>query len=225
RTSPAGSTDRRRGVVSSMNQGNMPLSRLEPADVAAAARLSAVVGWNQNEADWERLVTLHPEGAFAVRDEDGLVGTATLVRYGDRLAWLGMVIVAPERRGEGLGAALIDRALAAAVPGSTVGLDATDLGAPLYLRRGFVSVGSVQRWAGVLVPVAADVGSDGVARQAEPADLDSLATFDIAACGVDRRPLLARLLAEPATSVWVVQRGGAPVAYAALRSGRERLHV
>jgi len=198
------------------------LSSLAPSDVTAAARLSAAVGWNQNEADWDRLIALQPDGVFAERDGDRLIGTATLMRYGHDLAWLGMVIVDKGRRGAGLGAALVDAALAAA-PGVTIGLDATHLGAPLYLRRGFKSAGTVERWTGVLQPVSRAAGG-GSSRRAYAADAAALSAFDRQHAGVDRSRLLARLLTEPSTTVVVVEHSG-PLGYAALRRGREQLHV
>ena len=201
------------------------LGRLESSDVPAAARLSATVGWNQDEVDWDRLVSLYPDGVFAARHQGRLVGTATLAYYGEDLAWLGMVIVDPGWRGKGLGAALIDAALATA-PGTAIGLDATDLGAPLYLRRGFTSVGSVERWTGVVQPVAASRGASGyLVRQAHVSDAAALVTFDLRESDIDRSRLLLRLLGEPSTSMVLVERGAAPVAYAVLRTGREQHHV
>ncbi len=204
----------------------MTLGVLGAADVPAAAALSRSVGWNQDEADWGRLVALHPEGALAARADGELVGTATLVRYGKALAWLGMVIVDPRRRGEGIGAALLDAALAQLAPDDVVGLDATDLGAPLYERRGFARVGAIERWSGALVPPAGGAPVPGTAvRRAAPEDAAALAAFDRSVAGVDRGDLLARLLAEPGTEVLAAVRAEAVVAYAASRTGRERRHV
>lgn len=200
------------------------LGRLTPGDVPAAARLSAGVGWNQDEADWARLLAVNPEGGFAAWLGDELVGTATLVRHGDLLAWLGMVIVREDVRGRGVAGRLVEAALAglSPPPGGAVGLDATELGAPVYLRRGFEAVAPIDRWVGVLRTLS---GASPSVRQAGPGDQEALARLDAAATGVDRRRLLERLLAEPGTAVLVAEAGGRAVAYAALRGGRERLHV
>lgn len=167
-------------------------------DVQEAAALSRAVGWNQNEADWVRLVTTQGNEAFAARKCAALVGTATLVRYGAgrsgsstaRLAdpgvrggygWLGMVIVHPDLRGIGLGSALVDRVLASwdAGPGHVIGLDATEFGAPLYQRRGFETVAHIDRWLGV----AAGEGQPPPGRAARaagvPDSLDALGGVDV----------------------------------------------
>src|SRR5690606_23392560 len=88
-----------RAVARLTHPAGLEVGRLTLADVPAAAALSAAIDWNQDEADWRRLVELHPEGCVAARLDGELVGTATLVRYPGvshdgpkELAWLGMVI-------------------------------------------------------------------------------------------------------------------------------------
>ncbi|HZJ10763.1 MAG TPA: GNAT family N-acetyltransferase [Trueperaceae bacterium] len=208
------------------------LDRLSKADVAAAAALSASIGWNQDEADWRRLVDLHPEGAVAARRQGELVGTATLVSYegvapvatAGALAWLGMVIVSPDARGQGIGSAVMDAALASwsAPQGGVVGLDATEFGAPLYERRGFQTVATIDRWAGRLAVRPA--GAVRV-RLAGPADLASLTALDRAETGFDRASLLEHLAAEESATLVVAERAGEPIGYAAIRSGRSHRHV
>ena len=200
--------------------GEARVEPLTPRDVPAAARLSAGVGWNQVEADWERLLAVAQGGVFGARLGGELVGTASLARHGDRLAWLGMVIVREDLRGRGLGGRLVEAALASWTPpaGGAVGLDATELGAPVYLRRGFEPVAAIDRWTGVL---RAPAGS-AAAREAGPEDLEAIAALDAAATGVDRRRLLGRMLSEPGTAVFVAEGARA---YGALRPGRARWHV
>lgn len=201
----------------------MPPAAIRPltfGDVPAAAALSEAVGWNQDQTDWRRVITLHPEGALGAWRHDALVGTSTLVTYGASAAWLGMVIVAPEQRGRGLGAALVDAALAQCT--ALVGLDATEFGAPLYQRRGFQTVAKIERWGGVLRPAEFQ---GAPARLATPADLSSLAALDRRATQVDRSRLLRRLLHEDGTIVALLQSGGATRGYGVLRAGRTRGHV
>ncbi|HZK80536.1 MAG TPA: GNAT family N-acetyltransferase, partial [Humisphaera sp.] len=126
----------------------MKIDRLTEHDLPAALRLSTQAGWNQLEADWRRLITLWPQGCFAGRKDGKLIATATLATYGQSLGWIGMVLVDERHRGHGFGGALLAAALLAAkeLGVQTVGLDATDLGWPVYLRRGFRDVGGIDRW-------------------------------------------------------------------------------
>lgn len=145
------------------------LALLTIDDVAAAAELSAAIGWNQDEQDWRRLIDLHPSTVIGAWRNGRLVGSATLAVYPPDLAWLGMVITHPDARGQGIGGAVVDAVLAtpeaASVP--LIGLDATPAGAPIYERRGFVTVDTVERWEGALVVGGgADPETGGASRAA-----------------------------------------------------------
>ncbi|MBW6456774.1 MAG: GNAT family N-acetyltransferase [Trueperaceae bacterium] len=201
------------------------LGRLTHDDVEQAFALSRGVGWNQTPEDWARLLTLAPDGVFGAFDDGRLVATSSVVAYGDALAWIGMMIVEEGHRGRGLGKRLLDAALASPTitPGATVGLDATDLGAPLYRARGFVDAEPIDRWGGEL---RASIPREGTeVRTAGTADAAALADWDAARTGIDRRALIAHLLRTPSTNGWLATRGGELVGYAALRPGRTHRHL
>jgi predicted N-acetyltransferase YhbS len=80
-------------------------------DLGAALALSVAEGWNQSEADWRRMIQLEPSGCFVARDRGRLVGTVTTTTYGQTLAWIGMMIVRSDCRRQGIGAALMRKAL------------------------------------------------------------------------------------------------------------------
>ena len=189
---------------------------LRDADVADAIALSTGEGWNQTEADWRRLLRLGPGGCFAARVERRLVGTVTTTIYERALAWIGMMIVHPAARRQGIGAALMTRALehlgAAGV--SCVKLDATPAGQPLYRRLGFEVEALFERWQGTATPTpSADPALD------ERAALDAILPLDRAAFGADRSRFLAELEHE-ALAAYVVRESGSREAYALAREGR-----
>src|SRR6056297_1870196 len=105
-------------------------SLLTQDDIDEAFRLSSQVGWNQTKSEWARLIELNPETCFAIRDEERLVGTATLATFGTYLGWIGMVIVDQSCRGLGMGKQLLETVIAAGREQGCdiIGLDATDQG-------------------------------------------------------------------------------------------------
>ena len=166
------------------------LRLLEPGDISAAMDLSSLAGWNQTADDWRRLIELDRKGCFAIEVEGSLAGTTTLMCYGERLAWVGMVLTRPEYRRQGFAHHLLTLALRRAdqLGIQTVKLDATEQGQSLYESLGFRAEQAVERWA-----------RDGLA-DAKPKITNQRwqkdwAEFDLEAFGVDRSSLL-RLLAE-----------------------------
>jgi GNAT superfamily N-acetyltransferase len=162
---------------------------LTPGDADAMLRLCAAAGWNQTAADVRRLLTLEPGGCFAAWDAGRVIGTTTTTTYGAELAWVGMVLVDPSFQRRGVATALMGAALdhVRCRGVSTVKLDATPAGRPLYERLGFVPEGLLERWSGD----AARAGTYAAAGTWE-----DIAAADLAAFGVDRGPLLRSIFAD-----------------------------
>lgn len=192
---------------------------LRDRDLDGALRLSTQAGWNQLAADWQRILDLCPDGCLAGRMDGTLVATATVASFGAVAQWIGMVLVDESMRGRGLGSAMfstvIDRARSRG--GDAIGLDATDLGRPVYLKQGFADVAPIDRWSGVLRESGPSEGLESVDRST----FDEVAALDRAACGADRGPFLLHLMHEP--GVFGVTAPGAGFAF--LRPGRRFGHV
>ncbi|MFB6281228.1 MAG: GNAT family N-acetyltransferase [Haloferacaceae archaeon] len=180
---------------------DLAVGRLDRADVDAAHGLSTRAGWDTRRSDWRRMVDLDAVDAFAGRLDGRLVATATLVRYGSRVGWIGLMIVRRGHRRRGHGTRMLRACLEAADAAAldTVGLDANARGRPLYDAHGFVAVGTVTRWRGT---VDAASRPERVTAVSDPGPV---AALDRRACGVDRRFLLASLLDDEGT-VGVLRR-------------------
>lgn len=161
---------------------------LRADDVPAAFQLSAQAGWNQTEEDWRMLLELSPEGCLGVEVDGNLVATTTLLCFGQRLAWIGMVLTKSDYQRRGLAKKLLRHCLEQAdrMGVETTKLDATDQGRSLYEKFGFRPEQGIQRWSrpgGGEAPAAA-----GGIPVGEPwRSLDSLAF------GADRSIMLDRL--------------------------------
>lgn len=196
---------------------------LTPADLEGALRLSTQAGWNQVPSDWRRVLDLSPTGCLAGRLDGALVATATVASAGPGVQWIGLVLVDEALRGRGYGGTMLSRVLeiARARASGVIGLDASDLGRPVYLKQGFADVCPIDRWEGRLRPP----GDPGDAFPATRAEFDAIADFDRAACGTDRRELLLHLLNDPAVfGAVAVERNGI-AGYAFLAPGRTHAHL
>src|SRR5688500_18994122 len=121
------------------------LRTLTVDDLPGLVALKAAANWNQTEEDLARVLRLAPNGCFGIEADGVLAASASVVTYGDDLAWVGMVLTLPEFRGRGFARQLMERAVEYAGDRPTR-LDATDMGQPLYASVGFVVECPVERW-------------------------------------------------------------------------------
>jgi len=171
---------------------SVKIDLLRGIDLAGALRLQEPERWNQTVHDWTRLLRLNPDGCFAAFSDGTLVGTVTVITYGTHLAWVGMMLVAQEYRGRGIGKRLMRTALAHCQQRqiATVKLDATPAGRPLYDSLGFVPECEIERWQ----------GTGGSKSQPDPGSCCtykvplSFYQFDEHAFRVSRKELLDSLL-------------------------------
>jgi len=157
-------------------------------DLPAAVELSTLAGWKQTAEDWRMLMGLAPAGCFALEVEGKLVSTTTLLSYGRRLAWIGMVLTHPDYRGRGFASRLLRHVLEYADSSAieTIKLDATELGRPIYERFGFSAEQPVMRWV--------RPGDDkSCIRSGHGRCDENWRGLDIEAFGADRWPLLQKL--------------------------------
>ncbi|HZQ93854.1 MAG TPA: GNAT family N-acetyltransferase [Candidatus Sulfotelmatobacter sp.] len=166
------------------------MRKLTAADIPSALQLSAEAGWNQTADDWGTLIELAPAGCLAIELEGELAATTTLLCYGQRLAWIGMVLTRIRFRGRGFARRLMTEALELAdrMHIETVKLDATDLGRPLYEKLGFRCEQAVERWSG-----RGKSGQPDASVAGQSAARDVWRDVDLRAFGADRSELLSKL--------------------------------
>ncbi len=121
---------------------------LKRTHIDSAMQLVEREGWNQLPSDWERVIDLEPEGCFCAMQDQQLVGTVTTTRYGDRLAWIGMMLVDDRYRRLGIGRRLMQTAIEYLQQKHvrTIKLDATPVGKLLYDQLGFKTDFEFFRW-------------------------------------------------------------------------------
>ena len=170
-----------------------------------------------------RYLAIEPDGWFVGEQGGTLLGTVGVVRY-PGFAYIGLMAVAPAQQGRGLGRWLLEHALAWLEQrgvGCAV-LDATEAGAPLYEKLGFVDAGATIEMArqGDSPPRAvADVTLARVGPEA--ADAADLRDLDGRLFGAARAALWTRLAAEvdPVVPTWLAREAGRALGYLALQPG------
>jgi ribosomal protein S18 acetylase RimI-like enzyme len=174
-------------------------------DLPGCESLSRSLGWPWEAPKWHLLVS-KGEGFAAEAPDGSLIGTVVLNRFADRAASIGLLGVAPAWGRQGLGRALMERALerAGRVP---VFLYSTAKGRGLYARLGFQVAGETCRFIGQLTqrPVSPQLGGRRL-RRMEVADLTPVAALDAIAFGAPRTAYLEALFGM-ADKARVVEEG------------------
>jgi GNAT superfamily N-acetyltransferase len=179
--------------------------RIEPsADVEAALALERAMGWPRSRAEVARRFAV-AEGFLALDHEGAPAGSATIAIYrgvddAPGFAWVGGMAVLPERRGQGVARRLLEACLARADEArvASVGLDATELGRPLYEKMGFRAVGRTPKWARDAREAKAHPSGKHTVHPISLSEAMEIAAFDAPRFGAKRLPwLLATLHDEP----------------------------
>jgi GNAT superfamily N-acetyltransferase len=191
------------------------------ADIPAGMRLKEIAGWNQTQGDWERFLRASPEGCFVAEVEGRVLGTAATIVYESRFAWIGMVLVDPVTRGQGIGTELLRETIgyldACRIP--CMKLDATPQGKPIYEKLGFVSEYEVERWVLRRSPLSGAVAEPG------PGELEEVFALDREIFGADRSDLLRSVALEAPAFAMQERSQGRLSGYAFGRQGSRADHL
>lgn len=199
------------------------------ADVAAGLGLCRASRWNQLSRDWECFLKLSPHGCRVAVKDDQVVGTVTTVSYQDRFSqscfsWIGMVLVDPAERGQGIGSQLMREALKVLGDQETVRLDATPDGREIYLKLDFMDEYPLSRMEAV-VSDRVTRGADNPARPMTEADLPQVFEMDHQVFGADRDVMLKWMFGGAPEYSWVIFRDGEVAGYTFGRHGFSFEHL
>lgn len=138
--------------------------------------------------------SLRPNGWLVATLDGVAAGLGGVTNYGP-FAWLGLMAVDPAMQRRGIGQALVEALIVRAreLGSPAVLLDASDAGAPVYARLGFVVDDRVRVYTRETQPVPME-GNPVVGRRVTPLtrdDLPALVEFDARSFGGSREALLA----------------------------------
>ena len=199
----------------------MEIRALSVDEVRTVMDWAADEGWNPGVHDAPSFFSVDPQGFLGAFIEDQLVGSISAVCYGDDYAFLGLYLVKPELRGQGIGSQLWAHAMQR-VEGRTVGLDGVVDMQSSYASSGFAlayrnirfggQVSDVQPLADAMVAIGRD-------------DLQRIQSLDRATFGAHRSAFLADWLSQPEGHSWAYVEDGQIRGFGTVRACREGFKV
>jgi ribosomal protein S18 acetylase RimI-like enzyme len=143
------STDSVSGDSGSRDKGTPKMEFVSPdeTDWREFLALAGAEGWRVPTTELALLRGPLADSVLGLRCHGRFAGLVSFVHHGAS-AWIGNLIIRPEWRGQGFGKHLFEEALGclAEKKAASVWLTASEAGYPLYQRRGFETVGRVERW-------------------------------------------------------------------------------
>jgi Acetyltransferase (GNAT) family/Acetyltransferase (GNAT) domain len=166
-------------------------------------------GFPSRRSELELYLAAQPDGWVVIGHGDEIVAVGGALAYGP-FCWIGLVATDPARRREGLAtklsAHLVDWAHARGC--TTIALDASEAGRPVYERLGFRVVGETVE----LSPPTIAYTPSGVALPRID-NVEQLLALDRRIFGGDRARLLRALSREENARCYVATNGNEPAGY------------
>ena len=216
-----------RQVIEPLQQNRdagVSLRGMAPADIAAGLELCRAARWNQTGRDWELFLRLSPGGCRVAVKDERIIGTVATARYEGRFSWIGLMLVAPAERGQGIGGRLMVEALEVLRDMPSIRLDATPAGHAVYRKLGFVDEYLLSRME-TAPSMPSPAPRPELARPMTKEDIPAVATFDIEVFGADRRLTLDWMYEGAPEYAWVIEERGQIVGYAFGRRGFNFEHL
>ena len=201
------------------------MRRMNVNDIGSAMKLSSAEGWNQTENDWKLLVD-DPHNICLVAEMDNkVIGTTTAMNYANAEAWIGMVLVDKEYRGNGVSKALLAGILEKTSFIKSIKLDATEAGQPVYQKFGFKDEYIIARMVNTWAMKLWIAEQEFEPEQIMPRDIREIVAIDEAVFGVNRKQLIKFLLQRYPNQGWLLRRRGAIVGFVLGREGNKYHHI
>ncbi|MBG0796936.1 GNAT family N-acetyltransferase [Methylocystis sp. L43] len=198
-----------------MNLEDIVIRRMSKSELDRALDWAAAEGWNPGLYDAESFYAVDPTGFFIAERAGEPLGCVSAVVYDESFGYVGLFIVRPAHRGQGVGLRLLNVALRH-VQGRNVGLDAAIDLQQTYARYGF-------KFAYRNIRHRCVGGGEAPPDVTELADVpfDEIVRYDQTVFPTSRPNFLSRWIAQPQSAALAMVKQGRLAGYGVLRACRD----
>lgn len=192
---------------------------MQPGDIVYAMKLSNAEGWNQTEKDWKLLIENPQNVCLLAECNKKIIGTTTAMNYANQIAWIGMVLVAKESRGQGVSKLLVTNVLEKLESFASIKLDATPAGRQVYEKFDFKDEYLIIRLVtGSMKNLSSDDDTTFV-ESIRLEDIEEIIALDEQVFGTNRGPLIKSLVKQYPHKAWLLKRNNSIAGFALGREG------
>jgi len=194
-------------------------------DIEAGMKLSNAEGWNQTEKDWELLLANYENICLVAEYDNKVIGTTTAINYSNSIAWIGMVLVDKEFRGQGISKSLLTNIFAKLVRCKSVKLDATPEGKQVYEKLDFKDEYVIVRMTHTLMKNIAYSYVHQVPERVQLKHIPEIIELDEVIFGANRKQLITALIQEYPRKAWILRRNNQITGFVLGRDGNKYQQV
>lgn len=155
-----------------------------------------------------------------------IVGTATAINYENNVAWIGMVLVDREHRGQGLSKRLLSALFEQLKACHSIKLDATPAGQPVYQKYDFKDEYLIHRMTSDLVSVKSlSIENTSFVESVHLKNIPEIVDLDKRVFGANRKQLIEFLVKNYTDNAWMIKRNGQITGFALGREGTRFFQV
>ena len=204
-----------------MRKTDFIVRSMQPGDIVYAMKLSNAEGWNQTENDWKLLLEGAQNVCLVAEYNKKIIGTTTAMNYANQIAWIGMVLVAKESRGQGVSKLLLTNILKKLESFESIKLDATPAGQQVYKKFDFKDEYLITR---LVTGSIKDLSFDDDTRLVESIrlkDIEEIVALDEHVFGTNRGQLIESLIKRYPHKAWLLKRNNSIAGFALGRDGNK----
>jgi len=195
---------------------------MHPADIVYVMKLSNAEGWNQTEKDWKLLIENPQNVCLLAEFNKKIVGTTTAMNYANQMAWIGMVLVDKECRGQGVSKLLLTNILKTLESFASIKLDATPAGQQVYQKFDFKDEYLITRFVtAAMKNLSFDDDDTILAESIRLTDIEEIIALDEHIFGANRRSLIESLIKQYPHKGWLLKRNNSIEGFALGREGNK----
>ena len=194
---------------------------MQLSDIVYAMKLSNAEGWNQTEKDWKLLIENPQNVCLLAEGNKKIIGTTVAINYSNQIAWIGMVLVAKEYRGQGVSKSLLTDILKKLESFKSIKLDATPEGQRVYKKFDFKDEYLICRMATASMKNLSPDDEDILPESIQLKHIQEIIVFDELVFGANRTQLIESLIKEYPHRVWLLKRNNSIAGFALGREGNK----
>ena len=208
-----------------MRKTDFIVRSMRPGDIVYAMKLSNAEGWNQTENDWKLLIESPQNVCLVAEYNKKIIGTTTAMNYANQIAWIGMVLVAKESRGQGVSKLLLTNILKKLESFESIKLDATPAGKQVYQKFDFKDEYLITRVVTGSMKNLSFEDDTTLAESIRLKDIEEIVALDEHVFGTNRRQLIESLINRYPHKAWLLKRNNSIAGFALGRDGNKYHHV